>query len=687
MSLKKVIDNISKVNIANDLDDELLKKIGMEVVKNFDTDRLCMAEWEEHQTAALKLAKQVKETKSSPWEGAANVKFPLLTVASIQFAARAYPEIVRATGVVKCDITGKDMDGSRADRASRIEVHMNYQLTKEMTEWEADTDQLLHILPIIGMVWRKTYYSQEKGRNVSELVLPNDCYVNQKARSEETARRISHRYYLYDNDIWEKQKSGIWLDVELSDNSNETEYHDDTDIPHEIIEQHRYYDLDEDGYGEPYIIWVHRKTSKVLRIVARYEENGIKVKDGKLIKIEPINYFVLYQFIPNPDGSIFSQGFGQLLEPINETVNTTINQLLDAGTMSNAGGGFIGRGIKIRGGVMSFQPNEWKLVETQGQDLQKNIVPLPVREPSPVLFQLLGFLVQGAKDISSVQDIIGGNAQIAANMPATTMMALIEQGLKVYVSIYKRIYRALTKELQNLYRLNSLYVDPQKYAEIVGANWKPENQVPAMGGELTAMQPTMDIFQDYRTDDITVCPVADPNMSTEMQRMAKIQAVMQLGQLPGVNLIELTRSAIRAINPPDVDKILMTDAQLAGQEDCNYRPGPSPEQVTAEANVNYVQVKAMDVQGRLQMDTSKLLLEMEEIAARIAKTRADAMLAIAKAESEELGPQMDLYKQEVNNINQELQTKIALIQKQQELAQAQQQAQVQVQQKQGVGGV
>ena len=207
-------------NLAGKFDQETLDKLGQEVVNNYDVDKGAMSQWEDQVRDALKLAKQVKEDKSTPWEDAANVKFPLMTVAAIQFASRAYPEIVKGKEIVQVDITGKDPDNSKRLRGSRVECHMNYQLTKEMEEWEPDTDQLLHMLPVIGMVWRKTYRDGNKKRNVSELIMPDDCTINQKARTEDTARRITHRCWLYNNDIWERQAAGVWVEFQEQKDGN-----------------------------------------------------------------------------------------------------------------------------------------------------------------------------------------------------------------------------------------------------------------------------------------------------------------------------------------------------------------------------------------------------------------------------------------------------------------------------------
>jgi len=321
---------------------------------------------------------------------------------------------------------------------------MSYQLLEQMEEWEEETDKLLVALPVAGCMFRKTYYCPVKKRNVSEVKFPTDIVVDYYAKSIESANRVSDTYDLYPNDIEERIRSGIFSDFEYAEKSErsgektdgagttETPPASDVDAPHEFIEQHRWWDLDDDGYQEPYIVTVHRATQEVVRIVARYAAEGIEVNEkGRISSIKPIHYITKYGFIPAMDGGFYDIGFGQLLLPANKTINTVINQLLDAGTMSNVQGGFLGKGITLgRGksaGPLTFELGEWKQVNIPGDDLRKGIVPLPMKEPSMVLFQLLGLMIESGEKLSSVSDAMTGVSP-GSNVPATSTLALIEQG-------------------------------------------------------------------------------------------------------------------------------------------------------------------------------------------------------------------------------------------------------------------
>jgi len=411
---------ISEDNIADGMDEQELALIGRGVVEGYKRDLDTRSEWEERLEESLKLAAQVTEAKSFPWEGAANVKYPLLTTAALQFASRAYPALVPGPNLVKGRVIGFDEDGSKMEKAIRIGKHMSYQLMEEMEDWEEDMDKLCIIIPIVGCAFKKTYYSPLKDQNISELVLAQDLIVDYYAKSLEDATRITHRLYFTERDVVERQLSGAYLRADLSPASapdtddahdeinglNQSE--DDDSTPYTILEQHGYLDLDEDGYSEPYIITVELESEKVLRIVPRFDAEGIVNVEGQVVKINPVHYFTKFSFIPNPDGGFYDIGFGTLLGPINNTIDSSINQLLDAGTLSNLPSGFLGRGIRLKGGNYRFTPGEWKFVNSTGDDLRKGIVPLPVNAPDAVVFQLLGLMIQSGERLSSTVDSMVG---------------------------------------------------------------------------------------------------------------------------------------------------------------------------------------------------------------------------------------------------------------------------------------
>jgi chaperonin GroES len=606
--LMRLVDLINMPNIADDLDDQKLATIGMTVTREYEIDKGSRSEWEAKMGKAMDLAMQVAEAKTFPWPGAANVKYPLLTTAAIQFAARAYPAIVQGADVVKGKVIGQDVDGSKQDRAERIGAHMSYQLLCEMLDWEEDTDKLLHILPIVGCAFRKTYFDPGKGVNCSELVSAKNLVVNYAARSMETAPRVTQVFELYPHEIVERQRSGVFLDVDLGLASNAD---GDEDGAHEFLEQHRRLDLDEDGYSEPYCVTVHKDTGRVVRIYARYDAAGVEVDNqtGKVRRIEAVHYYTKYSFIPSPDGGFYDVGFGSLLWDINETINSTINRLLDAGTLANTGGGFLDKdAMKLKGGPVTFRPGEWKPANGGANGLAAAIVPLPTPMPSPVLMEMLGFLTDAGREVASVKDVLTGDG-MTANMPATTTMAMVEQGLTQFSAIYKRIHRSLGAELKKLYRLNRLYLPPEVYFRV-------------LDDEKAVAQ------QDYEDESVDIAPVSDPTIITSQQKLAKAQYLMQfLGDPTGL------------INQHELHKRIFEAAQIDHIETLLMEPQPPQPDPLAEATVALTQAEAM-----------KSTQQAMESEAKTAKTWADAINALASAEAEEAGPQLAEYEMELTNL-------------------------------------
>jgi len=540
---------MSSVNIANDLPKEELVTIGTNVVDGYLVDKKSRGDWEKAYSDWSKLALQISEKKTFPWAGASNVKFPILATAAMQFAARAYPTLVPSDGkVVKCKIIGSDPTGEKTNRATRISKHMSYQVLFEMEEWEEEMDKLLLTLPIAGTVFKKTYFSKELGRNVSSIVLPQDLIVNYWTKNFDTCERVTQYIEMSPRILKEKQLTGVYREVNLG----EAQYYSQKDIdsdpnmgtmpsqdettPYIILEQHTYLDLDKDGYAEPYVVVVEFATKQVLRIVARYNQGTVFIDDDdNVIRIEPVQYFTKYSFIPNPDGGFYDIGFGRLLGPINAAVDTVLNQLIDAGSLSNLQSGFISKGLRAKMGESRFQPGEWKTVNATGQDLKNGIFALPVREPSAVLFKVLELLIQSSKELASVAEIFVGKMP-GQNTPATTTMATIEQGMKLFTAVYKRVYRAMAKEFRKLYLLNRDYLDSEVELDILD---EPIQQ------------------SDYEGNEKDIVPAADPQAASMDVKMQKAQQLTQLIPLGTINPMEVTSRLLEAMEEPNPEKLLM----------------------------------------------------------------------------------------------------------------------------------
>ncbi len=545
--LTKLTEYVASENIAEQLTKAQLETIGYDVEREYKIDRQSREDWEKSAVKAMDVALQVRQVKNYPFENAANIKYPLVTVAALQFGARAYPAIIDGNRVVKCQVIGSDegqpvidqntgqpamqMDpqtgqpvmgpngqpqvqwqvppGAKRERADRISEHMSYQLLTEMEEWEEDTDVLLHHIPIVGCAFRKVWRSEELGRNKAEMIPAVDLVVNQKTKTLATAPRVTHCLTFYRQEIDEKQLADIWLDVDLP---LPIEAGEDNDAPHKFLEQHRYLDLDQDGYREPYIVTVHEESCKVVRIIANYRIEDIKYDANRITRIPKAQYFVKYSFIPDPRGGFYDIGFGRLLESLSETIDTTLNQMLDAGHLSVAGGGFIGSGVRFKKNKIQITPGKYEVVSVTGS-IKDQIHSHQFPEPSAVLFNLLGMIIEVAKDITATKDILTGDGGTKGVQTATTTLALIEQGLKVFTAIYKRIYRSLKQEFKLLFMLNSQFLDEKSYYTVMDTQKAVSKS-------------------DYDIKNHDVVPVSDPKMVTDMQRGAKAQVLMSLAEHP-----------------------------------------------------------------------------------------------------------------------------------------------------------
>ena len=562
----------------------LLDKMGTEIVDGYEVDEESRASWMQENAAWLEMATLVKKTKSFPWRKASNVRYPLLATAAMQFSARAYPALVPSDGnVVKAKVIPKDPTGVLSDQAMRVAKHMSYQVMCKMTNWEEEMDKLLMTVAVSGIAFKKTYYSQVDGKNCSHLVYPEDFVINYHATSLENAYRKGDLLYFNQNQLQEKINSGEFLDQDLTSApmiSDETKVKQlltqpvaDKSTPHQFYACHTFWDLDGDGYEEPYIITVHLLSKKVVRIIARWDRKGVTRDDKqKILKITPIEYFTDFPFIPNPDGSIYALGFGRLIGPLNESADTLINQLIDAGTLNNLQAGFIAKGLRLKMGVAPFQPGEWRAVPASTDDLHKGIVPLPTKEPSGVLNSLLQMLITSANQLASIAEIFVGKMP-GQNTPATTTQETVKQGMAVFTAIYKRIYRSLTKEFKKLHRLNRLNPD------IV------EEESKVVGVDLTE--------SDY-SDDTYIIPGGDPTGDSQTTRDAKIQQIGQMLSLGTIDPMAYTKWALASGEIPNFE-------QLLAQPQPPAPPPPDPKAQLIAAQTQAVQTKAqLDGQAKMQ---------------------------------------------------------------------------------------
>lgn len=575
-------------NIAGEIDKDTLSQIAARVIAEFEIDKTSRSDWETEARLAMDAVLQKAEPKNYPFEGASNIKYPVLTSAVLQFGARTYPAIIPGDRVVKAKVIGPDPDGLKQARGERVSLHMSYQLLKEIEGWEEDMDTMVHQLPALGHAFKKVYRGGD-GRLCVVMRSALNVVVNQGARDLKSVPRITDIIDdIYPHQIEERIRAGTFVEFDYGAASPAAAMSvgastassggaSDVDAPHIFLEQHRYEDLDGDGLREPWIITVHKESATVVRVTAGYDLDNAKVReDGTIVALPRERYFFGYPFLPDPNGGYYGIGFGRLLRALGEAVNTTLNQIIDAAHLQNAGGGFIGSGLNVRKATLQVEMNKWTTINVAGKTIRDAIVPHAFAGPSPVLFNVLGLLLDASKGIASVQDVLTGEAK-AQTMQPTTLLALIEQGLKVYTSIVKRLFRSLQAELAQIFALNKRYPDEEAYARVI--DWTPPQSIVAQVQQVEQMaaqaaeqglppppqlppsllkhleQPTMAGDYDYLNCDIV--PIADPSQVTDMQKMAKAQLIMETQEHPNANKEAGLRRVYQAANIEDVDQLII----------------------------------------------------------------------------------------------------------------------------------
>lgn len=622
VKISQLLNRVGKKNLADELDKDLLGKIAGRCLEDLREDETSREEWMKNSTIAIEHAMQISQAKTFPWVDCANVKYPQLTIAALQFHARAYPSIVRGNNVVKCVVTGEDQEGLKAEKAKRISTFMSWQCLESIDDWEDDLDQLLLTLPILGCIFKETYFDFGRKKICSGLVYPQDLVINYKLRKMGNATRITKLFTLSPQAIIERQMQGVYLkeDIAYGDKEGETEQ--------EMFAQHCLIDLDEDGYKEPYIVTIHRQSGTLLRIVANYAKDTIYVNDGdqavtveaienlgesdvdkyNLAYIKPVEYFTRFQFIPSPDGGIYGIGFGQLLMPMIGTIDTSINQLLDAGTLQNTGGGLMAKGLLTdKKGDMTFKPGEYKIVDNlTGASIRDAIYRFEQPGPSGVTYSMLDKLIQVTRDITTVQDIMVGSE--TGEETATTTLSRVDQGMKLFTAIYKRIYRSLKAEFVKIKRLNKYHLPASQYYRVLDSGI-----IEKIG------------LEDFKDDETDVQPVSDPSLSSLPLKLAKAQALRQAAAgNPFYNQREVEKRYLEALEEPNIDAVLLKE------EDVQTPPDP----------------KMIEVDGKLQ----KITAEIESMKLDRIKTVSEVLLNIAKAEAQEQGSQLEAYKLQLDTL-------------------------------------
>ena len=526
-------------NLVDTLNEEELQEISSNVIDNYSADKDSRAEWESMFERGFDLLGLKIEDASEPFEGACTAVHPMLIESAVKFQSKAIQELFPPNGPVKTQIIGKST-AEREQQANRVKDFMNYQVTEQMPEYFDEFERMLFHLPLIGSAFKKVYYDATLKRPVSEFIPIDQFYVSYYASNLRKADRYTHVIYRNPVDLARDMRSGVYREIDLPEatNPNPTSLSSkmdtilglsptqDSDPQYTLLEQHCYLEIEED-YALPYIVTVEEQSKKVLSIRRNYKKNDKNQ--------EKVSHFVHYRFVPG--FGFYGFGLMHFLGNLTMTATAAMRSLVDAGQFANLPGGFKAKGVRLVGDNEPISPGEFKEIEATGVDLSKAIIPLPYKEPSSTLFQMLGFVTQaGQKFADSTEQIVSDAASYG---PVGTTMALLEASSKFFSSIHKRLHHSQREEFKILARIDYDYLPMEYPYEVPFAE--------------------QSVFKKDFDGRVDVIPVSDPNIPSNAHRMMIAQMALQMAQQspPGMfNIEELNRTILNAANMPNLEKIL-----------------------------------------------------------------------------------------------------------------------------------
>lgn len=579
-------------NLAEYVDDGALQSLASELCSDIDNDKMSRKDWEKAYTEGLKLLGLQIEERTEPWNGACGVFHPMITEAVVRFQSETITETFPAQGPVRTKIIGKETPDIK-EKAANVEHDMNFELTETMTEFRSEHERMLWSLPATGSAFKKVYFDPNLGRQVSIFIPAEDMLLPYGATDLDTCYRITHVMRKTKNEIVKLQQAGFYLDTDLPDapkdrtdiqraKDKETGFNDMNDERYTVYECHVDLDLkgyeDEDDDGEetgimlPYVVTIIKGTNDVLSIRRNWNED-----DNLHLKRQ---HFVHYQYIPG----FGAYGFGlfHLIGGFAKSATSLMRQLVDAGTLANLPGGLKTRGLRIKGDDTPIAPGEFRDVDVGSGTIRDNILPLPYKEPSSTLFQLMQTIVDEGRRFAATADM--KVSDMSGNAPVGTTLALLERQLKVMTAVQARVHFALKQELKLLKNIIRDYTDPDY-------TYDPEY------GSRKAKK------ADY--DLVDVIPVSDPNAATMSQRVIQYQAVIQMAQMaPDIyNLPELHRGMLGVLGIKNAEKLVPIEDDMRPtdpvQENQNALKGKPIKAFLHQNHDAHIQVHMMLVQDPL----------------------------------------------------------------------------------------
>ena len=577
-------------NLADFMDDSELGALGNDLVDDFVKDNMDRKDWIKTYIEGLKLLGLNYEERTEPWQGACGVFHPMLTEAVVRFQSEAMMETFPAMGPVKTQIVG-ETDLLKEESAARVREDMNYQLTEVMSEYRPEHEKMLWSLPLAGSAFKKVYYDPSKGRQMAMFITAEDIVVPYGASSLETAERVTHVMRKTKNEVLKLQEAGFYSDVDLGEPSMELddiekqkaeeqgvtalqddrfrflEMHVDLDLPGY---EHKNKKGEATGIALPYVVTVEKSTRQIVAIRRNwYEDDELHTKR---------QHFVHYQYIPG--FGFYGYGLIHLIGGYARSATMIQRQLIDAGTLSNLPGGLKSRGLRVKGDDTPIQPGEFRDVDVPSGSIRDNILPLPYKEPSQVLFALFQNIVQEGRAFASSGDM--NVSDMSTNAPVGTTLALLERTLKVMTAVQARIHYSMKQEFKLLKVIIADYTPDEYEYDPVDATRRAKKE-------------------DY--DAVDVIPVSDPNAATMAQKIVQYQAVLQLAQsAPQLyNLPLLHRQMIEVLGIKNAEKLVPVDDDAVPtdpiQENQNVLMGKPVKAFMEQNHQAHIQVHMSAIQN------------------------------------------------------------------------------------------
>lgn len=674
--MRQLLSYIDNPNIAEDISADRLKKIGEKVCEDYGKDRDSMSDWSKAVDRGMRIAKPTDAPKSFPWDGASNYKSSLIYEAVISFGDRVASEILSEKALVKGCLTGVESEEKNM-RMTRVAKFMNWQFNYEMKEWRDEQEQALYALSACGAFFKKTFFDPTEGKNVSYPIFYPNFAVNQNEKSMSAMTRFTECKNYTDNEIEERIRAGIWIDQDYKQNDDDKDNEDGDEagkqeITDNFIEQCTSIDLDDDGYAEPYIVTVHKQSGLVARIVARFDKSSIlvKVQDGvvaplnqiepqikqqvaqeklqevlqmqpedaesmtedklmsevddamyskmQIVKIKPTGLITKYGFVVAPDGTFLNWGYCHLLASQSELINTTTNQLIDAGSLANLPSGYKSKEFRQNKTPMRMKPGEITQVDVSADVLRNGLLFNQFREPSAGLMQLNEMTKAEARNMTAIVNLEG---TIAPNAPAATTLGILQEKMMPTTTLIGRVLRSMSEEFSKMFDLNAKYTDPQLYQQVLD-------------------DPQADYQQDFTRQGYDIEPTADASKSSQMQQMQTATVLLELLPIfdaPTPAKIAIAERVLNTIGETELlPKLLQQpqqDPQLLQIEQQRLQVEQMNMQLQQQNNDLLTKQHEINI-SKLEIEKMKLQLDQQELQRKLKEGNDNLAVQVAKLESE-----------------------------------------------------